>query len=104
MKKKYKYKIEIAVSNANSSAVLYDGVSQYAGGGGRLDQVSIKGGGISLECRRATLVDLEGIFNNYQSGLYGQISKCVLFYISTMQAIPDIAKISIRVERDKVIK
>lgn len=102
MKKKYKYSIYVAINNAASTTVLYKGTSQYAGGGGRLDQISIKGGGISLECGRATLIDLEGVFKNYQSGLYGQISKCILFYISTMQAIPDIASISIKVEREGV--
>lgn len=110
MKKKYKYTISIAISNASSSDVLHKGTSQYAGGGGRIDQVLIKGDSIRLECDRVTLVDLEGIFQNYQSGLYGQISKCVLFYVSTVGVIPDIAKILIVVERggafvkDKLIR
>lgn len=103
MKKKYKYTIDVAISNASSSNVLHAGVSQYAGGGGRLDHVLIKGDGIRLACDRVTLVDLEGIFENYQSGLYGQISKCVLFYISTVGVIPDIAKISIVVERGGIV-
>ncbi|MBK4989218.1 hypothetical protein [Pseudomonas sp. S36] len=103
MKKKYKYKIIIAIRDSASSDVLYQGTSQYPGGRSRFDNVLIKGDSLSLECDRVTLVDLEGIFENYQSGLYGQISKSILFYISTMGTIPNIEKISIAVERGGIV-
>lgn len=99
MSGKYKYTITVLIDGAASSANLYAGLAQYAGGSGRTDAVSVSDDRIILECHRTSLIDLDGIFSNYQSGLYSQIAKSIAFYICIKQGIPEITKITVDVER-----
>ncbi len=100
---KYQYIVHIAIDGASSQNELYRGTAEYAGSAGRTDQVIIHVDHIKLECQRASLIELGGIFSNYQSGLYGQIAKCITFYICITQTIPVIKAITINAVRNSKV-
>lgn len=98
MREKFKYLIEISIEEV-STIILFNGFVKYQGGGGREDRININCDRISLECERTSLIDLDGVFQNYHSVMYAQIAKAVSFYICATATIPRINDIKICVER-----
>lgn len=95
MRDRYLYKIEIKLNDKDESNTLFSGPIQYNGGGSYTDQLEITNNRISISGTRASKIDLNGVFNNYQSALYGQFSKAVFFYTCSTHTIPDISSITI---------
>ncbi|BBH48277.1 hypothetical protein [Pseudomonas sp. KU43P] len=95
MRDKYHYDVQIKFSNIKKEENLFSGSIEYNGGGSYMDQLHITSSSISITCIRASKIDLDGAFNNYQSALYGQITKSIFFYICRKQSIPEIASIKV---------
>lgn len=98
MRSKYKYTIEIEINDNSPEETIFSGKSNYPAGGSLEDAILIKNNKIILECHRASEIKLDGVFENYQSGLYGQIAKSILYYICTKQTVPVINKIEMIAE------
>lgn len=98
MRSKYKYIISIEINDNLPEETIFIGKSNYPGGGTLTDDIHIKNNKITLECYRVGEIKLDGIFDNYQSGLYGQIAKSILYYICIKQAAPSINKIEMLAE------
>ncbi|KPN89192.1 hypothetical protein [Pseudomonas nunensis] len=105
MRSKYHYSVEIKINNSEKQTVLFSGPCEYNGGGAYTDQLEITNSKIALQCIRVSEIDLDGVFNNYQSALYGQITKAIFFYIGVKQSIPEILSIKISTSyRNKLTK
>lgn len=98
MRSKYKYTIEIEINDNSPEEIIFSGKSNYPAGGSLEDTILIKNKKITLECHRVGEIKLDGVFENYQSGLYGQIAKTILYYICTKQTVPTINKIEMTAE------
>jgi hypothetical protein len=105
MRSKYGYTIEIKINNSVTQPPIFSGPCEYSGGGAYTDKLEITNSKILLQCTRVSEIDLEGVFNNYQSALYGQITKAIFFYIGVKQSIPEILSIKISISyRDAAIR
>ncbi|KIC80497.1 hypothetical protein [Pseudomonas sp. C5pp] len=102
MRQRYHYLIEIDLKNSEKPETLFSGFIDYSGGGSYQDQLVITNRKISINCTRASKIDLNGVFNNYQSALYGQITKAIFFYICRKTTIPELTSITISTQyRDR---
>ncbi|KVL50388.1 hypothetical protein [Burkholderia territorii] len=101
MAAKYQYLLQVALES-KTSANLFTGHVQYAGGGSRTDAVRIDENQIALECERVSLIDLDGVFVNYQSAIYSQMVKGISFYICARHAIPEVKKITLTAKRRNI--
>ncbi|RQV04763.1 hypothetical protein DF047_23010 [Burkholderia cenocepacia] len=101
MAEKYQYLLQV-VLESKASANLFAGHVQYAGGGSRTDAVRVDENQIELKCERVSLIDLDGVFVNYQSAIYNQMAKGISFHICAMQAIPEVKKITLTAKRGNV--
>ncbi|NWK79550.1 hypothetical protein [Aquitalea sp. LB_tupeE] len=98
MARKYQYLLQISLEGSASDNLFKNDI-QYAGGGSRLDHITIDENLITLKCERVSLIDLDGVFINYQSAIYSQVAKGISFYICSKQAIPKIERISLAAKR-----
>lgn len=101
MARKYQYLLQVLLES-KTAANLFTGNVQYAGGGSRTDAVRIDENQIVLECERLGLIDLNGVFVNYQSAIYSQMAKGVSFYICAQQTIPEVRKIILSAKRGNI--
>lgn len=104
MRPKYHYHVDIKINNSEKNATLFRGNYAYSGGGTYRDQLEITNNTITIQCKRVSKIDLNGVFNNYQSALYWQITKAIFFYIGAKHVVPEISQIDITTTyRDTII-
>lgn len=80
----HKYLINIAFGDANDKIILIDEKVAYPFSKRYKDDLKISTNGISIVAYRSNKVDIDGIFLNYQSALYRQITKALTYYYCTV--------------------
>ena len=68
------------------------------------DELSFYKNKITISANRSNKVDIDGIFNNYTSALYGQIIKSLVYYYATVTKALIITKLEIQYTHNNQIK
>jgi len=98
--KNYAYEVKILFDEIESKASIFEGFVQY-GSKNRTDKMIINEDSIFIFCNRTNLIDLDGVFNNYKSIIYGQIIKALAFYMGTKKTAPNIKSIQISCKKNQ---
>ncbi len=93
---KYKYEVSIKLRGKHASGKIFTGQVEWGTRTPRKTDLVIIGKNlISIECERIRPVCLKGVFDNYNSFVYNQISKALAFYMCSQQKAADIESIKI---------
>ena len=91
----HNYKIDIAFSDKKESSQLLNELVPYPFSKSYKDEILIYKNKISISAYRSNKMDLDGIFLNYQSALYRQITKALIYYYCVTTNSSTIERITI---------
>ena len=104
MTRTYTYEICVKFNKKLNEFVLLDRNIPYSGSQSNQDRLIISKDGISIRCNRSTIIELGDIFHNYNSSIYNQILKAILYCFALDFDCHEIEQITIKLKNSKGVQ